>query len=352
MRDYGIDAYLSDLNVAIDDLGGRASLIGLCQGGWLAAAYAARFPGKVARLVLAGAPIDVAAAELRITRALARISPAAIESAIAFNGGRVSGPLSLALWSLQGVEVEYTAEIALQCTGDAALEARFNAWNARAVDLPGLYFRQAAEWLFRENRLARGRFPALGRPVRLSDIGSPVFVLAAEADEVVAVPQAVAAKTLCRSAHVDVRIEPGRHLSLFMGRRTLSGAWRDIARWLEGDAGGRSPAPRPAFGGFTAEDRFFGLPPNDLRDARRPGRVTADLGCGGRALRFTRGLGRADADCHPDWIGAGSCGLRVRENHYVPLLSHSSRQGWIPPAIRLPTRSAKGMLEIRAGRRP
>ncbi len=53
MRDYGIDAYLSDLNVAIDDLGGRASLVGLCQGGWLAAAYAARFPRKVVKLVLA-----------------------------------------------------------------------------------------------------------------------------------------------------------------------------------------------------------------------------------------------------------------------------------------------------------
>ena len=63
MRDYGIDAYLGDLNVAVDDLGGRASLVGLCQGGWLAAAYAARFPRKVARLVLAGAPIDTGAAE-------------------------------------------------------------------------------------------------------------------------------------------------------------------------------------------------------------------------------------------------------------------------------------------------
>ena len=39
----------------IGDLGGRASLVGLCQGGWLAAAYAARFPGKVAKLVLVGA---------------------------------------------------------------------------------------------------------------------------------------------------------------------------------------------------------------------------------------------------------------------------------------------------------
>ena len=46
MREYEIDAYLSDLNVAIDDLGSCASLVGLCQGGWLAAAYAARFPGK------------------------------------------------------------------------------------------------------------------------------------------------------------------------------------------------------------------------------------------------------------------------------------------------------------------
>jgi len=73
MWDYGIDAYLSDLNAAIDDLGGRVSLVGLCQGGWLAAAYAARFPGKVARLVLAGAPIDPAAAESRITRALAAV---------------------------------------------------------------------------------------------------------------------------------------------------------------------------------------------------------------------------------------------------------------------------------------
>jgi hypothetical protein len=63
MRDCGIDAYLSDLNVAVDDLGGRASLVGLCQGGWLAAAYAARFPHKASKLVLAGAPIGFRSTE-------------------------------------------------------------------------------------------------------------------------------------------------------------------------------------------------------------------------------------------------------------------------------------------------
>ena len=246
MRDYGIDAYLSDLNVAIDDLGGRASLVGLCQGGWLAAAYAARFPGKVARLVLAGAPIDPGAAESRITQALAAVPPAAVEGLVAMTGGRISGALSLALWS-QRMEDEYSAEAALQCAGDSALNQRFDAWNARTVDLPGVYFLEVAEWLFRENRLARGCFPALGRPARLSDIEAPMFVLAAAEDEIVALPQAVAAKSLCRATSVAVRVEPGRHLSLFMGQRTLGGAWREIARWFKGEAGGalrKAPAAR------------------------------------------------------------------------------------------------------------
>ena len=113
MRDFGIDDYLADLNVAVDDLGGRASLIGLCQGGWLAAAYAARFPKKVAKLVLAGAPIDPGAAESGITQALASVPPETIQQMVALGGGRISGSLSFALWS-DGLSPEFTAEAALQ----------------------------------------------------------------------------------------------------------------------------------------------------------------------------------------------------------------------------------------------
>jgi poly(3-hydroxyalkanoate) synthetase len=47
MKDLEIDQYLAELNVCVDDLGGRVNLIGLCQGGWMSAMYAARFPGKV-----------------------------------------------------------------------------------------------------------------------------------------------------------------------------------------------------------------------------------------------------------------------------------------------------------------
>jgi hypothetical protein len=59
-RYFSIDNYLADLNVAVDELGPPVDLIGLCQGGWLALVYAARFPKKVRPLVLVGAPIDIA----------------------------------------------------------------------------------------------------------------------------------------------------------------------------------------------------------------------------------------------------------------------------------------------------
>ncbi|MBI5908713.1 MAG: alpha/beta fold hydrolase, partial [Betaproteobacteria bacterium] len=61
MRFLAIDDYLADLTVLVDQLGGRVNLIGLCQGGWMSLLYAARFPAKVSKLVLAGAPIDIAA---------------------------------------------------------------------------------------------------------------------------------------------------------------------------------------------------------------------------------------------------------------------------------------------------
>ena len=54
MKDLEIDNYLAEIIVAIDDLGGRVNLVGLCQGGWVSAMIAARFPDKVNSLVLAG----------------------------------------------------------------------------------------------------------------------------------------------------------------------------------------------------------------------------------------------------------------------------------------------------------
>ena len=54
MKDYDIDTYLAEINVVVDDLRTPVHLVGLCQGGWMSAMYASRFPGKVRSLVLQG----------------------------------------------------------------------------------------------------------------------------------------------------------------------------------------------------------------------------------------------------------------------------------------------------------
>ena len=74
MKDLEIDNYLAEIVVAIDDLGGRVNLIGLCQGGWVSAMIAARFPEKVNTLVLAGAPIDTDAGNGPIKRMVHEIA--------------------------------------------------------------------------------------------------------------------------------------------------------------------------------------------------------------------------------------------------------------------------------------
>src|SRR6476619_3130316 len=68
MRFLGIDEYLAALNVLVDHVGGLVDLIGLCQGGWLSLVYAGRFPAKVRKLAMAGAPVDIAARRSRWSR--------------------------------------------------------------------------------------------------------------------------------------------------------------------------------------------------------------------------------------------------------------------------------------------
>jgi hypothetical protein len=66
------------------------------------------------------------------------------------------------------------------------LIALFREWYARPIDLPGTYYLQVVQWLFKDNQLATGRFAALGRLIDLSRVSCPIFLLAAHNDEIVA----------------------------------------------------------------------------------------------------------------------------------------------------------------------
>jgi pimeloyl-ACP methyl ester carboxylesterase len=98
MRFLSIDNYLADLNVAVDEIGAPVDLIGLCQGGWMALTYAARFPHKVRRLVLAGAPVDIGAGQSNLSQMTIQVPLAAFEEFVGSQGGRVLGQRVLQIW--------------------------------------------------------------------------------------------------------------------------------------------------------------------------------------------------------------------------------------------------------------
>jgi poly(3-hydroxyalkanoate) synthetase len=238
MRFLSIDSYLADLNVLVDSLGGAVDLMGLCQGGWMALIYAARFPAKVRKLVLAGAPIDLAAGHSKLSD-LARETPLAIfKQLVDLGSGRVLGAHALKFWEPASPDREMIAQ-ALQSSGGAEssapqLETRFREWYAWTLDLPGAYYLQVVEQLFKENRLAGGRFLGLGRRIELKAVRCPLFMLAAEDDQVVAPGQIFATENLVGSPRWAIRTAaaPCEHLGLFMGRDVLANVWPDVAHWL------------------------------------------------------------------------------------------------------------------------
>lgn len=242
MRHFSIDTYLADLNVAVDDLKAPVNLVGLCQGGWLALVYAARFPEKVNRLVIAGAPVDIAAASSGLSRFVAGTPLAWFEHMVRAGDGLVSGRHLLKAWSVLPTAADIDRVLQIPPATDpqrrAELARQFRRWNVSAVDLPGTFYLQVVHALFKENRIAKSRFTALGRQIDLRDVTMPTCLLAGRDDEVVAPEQVLATRRLIGTPPADIvtMVEPCRHLSLFMGAATLAGAWRKIGRWLDPEA--------------------------------------------------------------------------------------------------------------------
>lgn len=247
MKDLEVDQYLGELLACIDDLGGRVNLVGLCQGGWMAAMLAARFAGKVAGVVLAGSPIDTHAGNGPLVRMVKSSPMSFYEELVAAGGGLMLGRFMLAGWKNMHPEQHYVQEhIELyEHLDDPAWLSKtetFERWYENPLDLPGRWYLQVIDRLFKRNELARGHYVALGRPLSLKSITCPLYLLAGESDDITTPEQVFAAERLCGtpSGEIRKRTVAGGHIGLFMGARTLDDAWPSIGAWIA-----HAHAPQP-----------------------------------------------------------------------------------------------------------
>ncbi|HEX4585455.1 MAG TPA: alpha/beta fold hydrolase [Burkholderiaceae bacterium] len=239
MRDYDIDNYLAELTVCIDDLGGRVNLVGLCQGGWMSAMLAARFPDRIATLVLAGAPIDTHAGDGPLKKMVESSPPGFYEELVALGGGLMRGRVMLRGWKNMHPDEQYLDKYVrlYQHIDDPDYLSKteaFSSWYENTIDLPGRWYLQAIIELFKENRLAEGRFVGLGKRLSLSSIRCPVYLLAGESDDITPKEQVFAAEKLVGTPAADIAkaMVPGGHIGLFMGSKALKTNWPQIAKWI------------------------------------------------------------------------------------------------------------------------
>lgn len=235
----GIDDFLADLNIFIDEVGGRADLIGLCQGGWLSLIYAARFPAKANKLVLAAAPIDIAAAASPLSSLADSTGIETFRELVTLGRGFARGAEALQFWrmapdSLEHVRAVLQSELPLDSREFLAKAALFNAWSAHVLDLPGAFYLEVVERFYKRNELAKGEFSALGKRIDLREMRHPLYLLAARDDDVTAPEQTLACAGLVGTPRGKIRRKtaPGGHISLFAGARTLKKVWPDVLAWL------------------------------------------------------------------------------------------------------------------------
>lgn len=244
MKDYVIDNYLADLNKCVDKLGGRVNLAGMCQGGWLIAMYAARYPEKVNTLLLGGAPIDTDADDGKIKEYAHRFPISFFEELVAAGDGLMKGTFMLMGYkSLRPIKQYYEKYVELyEHIDDPSYLKRFDTferWFENTIDLPGKWYLQVIKELFKENRFYKGEFVGLGKRLSLGDIKCPVYLLAGAKDDITPKEQVFGAERHLGSDKKDIvkDVANGGHIGLFMGTKPLREDWPRIVKWIKSYTG-------------------------------------------------------------------------------------------------------------------
>jgi len=232
-KDASIGDYLASVASAIQRIGGPVHLVGDCQGGWLAAIYAALHPEDTATLTIAGAPIDAHAGDSAIAdyvRLGGGLAP--FRLAVELGGGVFPGQAMLGGFVALQPETELAAhlELALHLDDDAYVRrhTEFRDWYEHTQPIPGALYLWAVEHLFLGNELARGTLTVGGRPVSLAEIRCPVVMLGGAKDHITPPEQvfALADRVSTAPGKLATVLVDGGHLGLFMGHDALETAWR------------------------------------------------------------------------------------------------------------------------------
>ena len=211
----------------------RVSLLGYCMGGPLAACYTALHPEPVKNLINMAGPIDYQQAGLFTAWLDKRYFD--VDKLIATFGSMPADLVRLGFKMMKPTMDLTTFTNLWWNVGDDKYVEGFmalNKWANEYVPFPGEFFRQWVKDFYQENKLIKNELNLGGRPVRLSNIKCPLFVVGAKQDYICPPECARALVDAVSSTEKEYMELPGGHISLIAGRGAINKVWPKVSAWL------------------------------------------------------------------------------------------------------------------------
>lgn len=189
----------------------KTHIVGLCAGAWKAAIFTALNPDLVSRLSIIGGPIDFHLGGGHLYDLVKKTPQSKYESAVKAMGGVMRGDVMLAAWKSMHIIDRYVVDYQRlwNTTDDDEAYAKIlleRAWYENPQDIPGSWYLEAVDNLFRKNKLVKGELYIGKRRVVLERINCPVDVVNGDDDEITLIPQCFAlTKNVSTPEHLITR---------------------------------------------------------------------------------------------------------------------------------------------------
>lgn len=216
----------------------KITMLGYCQGGVMALAYAAMFPEAPLRnLVTLTTPVDFSKTEndifavwldkryFDVDKLMDTLK--CMPESLILHGSKMLKPVENYLTTYKVLNDKMSS-----ADGVLAWQA-LNRWTHEGQDLPGQVFKDWVKDLVWGNKLARGEVTWNGRAASLKNITVPALNVLAEKDHIVPFASASALKDLVGSADVRTEVIAGGHVGIMGGRAAKTRLWPAIVKWLE-----------------------------------------------------------------------------------------------------------------------
>lgn len=238
--DESLDDIVQAVGDCIEQMGGKARLLGLCQGGWMSAVYAALYPQQIEALIMAAAPIDFHKSPSGVNWMAMFYPMVMYQSLVMMGGGVMRGEfISMGFDNLRPLERYMGKFLSLWANLDdpkfIERYVRLTNWYGTSQHIPGKAYLQIVKELFKKNHLVHKKLTVHDRTVDMANITCPVYMIAGSRDHITRPEQLFAAAEHVSSATTRTYLTDAGHIGVFMSHHSLKEDWPTLLQDVHKD---------------------------------------------------------------------------------------------------------------------